>query len=108
MSIPIEELKTKRKNYLKASNDEIIVVQCPICKNKHKRLFNNIKSLFSISKSTVTLACSHTNTIHKYQSKPYSFKIDIELTKNHTKLEVVMYIINNKGYYGLSPNQKTS
>ncbi len=106
--LSIETLNTKRKNYLKAADDELIVVQCPTCGNKHRRLFSNIKSLFTFSGNIVTLSCNHANTTYLYESKPYTFEINKELTKKHKKIELIMFIINNKEYYGLSLNKKTT
>lgn len=103
--IPIEELRTKQKDYLKGAIDRIIVVHCPVCGNKHKRNYFNIKDLFSISGSTVTLSCNHSDSIHMYESKPYSFRTDSELSKKYKKLEIIMFIINNKDYYDLSKNK---
>ena len=106
--LPIEELRTKLKDYLKGESDEIIVVYCPVCRNVHRRNYFNIKDLFTLSGNTVTLSCNHTNTIDLYESKPYSFKIDSELSKKYKKLEIIMFIINNKDYYALSQNKQTS
>ena len=103
--IPIEDLQT---NYLHASIDEIIVVQCPVCRTRRRRHFHNIKSLFTFTGNTVALSCSHPNTIDRYESKPYTFNIDSNLMKKYKKIELIMYIINNKAYYGLSINKKIS
>ena len=106
--IPIEELVTKDKNYLECEKDEIIVATCPICKNKFHLNYYNIKSFFTIIKNTITFKCNHRTTTDLYESKQYSFTIDVSITNKYNKKDVLMYIINNKGYYGLSKHKKTT
>ncbi len=106
--IPIEDLVTNKKNYLKAEANEIIVVKCSICKNKLHTNYYNIKQLFKIEKDTVTLKCLHPETKYIYSSKQHKFKIDKNLIKKYNKKDVLMYIINNRRYYGLSVNKKTT
>lgn len=107
--IPIEQLRTTKKNYLKAKKDEIIVVKCPTCNHKLTFNYQNIDNHLVLKKNTVTLQCSHPKTTQLYSGIPYSFELPRELIiGKYDKKDVLMYIINNKEYYGLSLNKKTS
>ena len=98
---PIEELQTKSKNYLKGEIDEIIILKCPICGIKHELYYFNIENIFNFSSNIITFSCNHRNTTHTYESKSYSFTTPVELVKSYTRIEICMFIVNNKKYYDL-------
>lgn len=101
--IPIEALVTKNKNYLRAEEDEYIVLKCPTCANRLKFTYSDIDKYLEITKNCIKLKCSHPHTTHLYNSPNYSFTLDQNIIdRRYTKKAVLMYIINNKGYYGLS------
>lgn len=104
--IPIERLVTDKKNYLQAKNHEIIAVKCPICENKLTFNYQTIEKHLTLKKNTLTLQCSHPDTTHLYTAKPYTFELPEHIIAAYSKKDVLMYVINNKEYYGLSLNKK--
>lgn len=106
--IPIEQLVTDKKNYLKAKGDEIIVVKCPICDNKLRFNYQTIDKHLTLKKSTVILQCNHPDTTHLYTTKPYSFELPQHIIGAGSKKDVLMYVINNKAYYELSVYKTTT
>lgn len=106
--IPIEELVTDTKNYLIAEEDEIIVVKCPTCKNKLTFNYQTIETYLTLKKNTVTLQCNHPKTTHHYSAKHYTFELPEEIIRPYSKKSILMYVINNKEYYGLSLHKKNS
>jgi hypothetical protein len=99
--IGIEKLRGKKnsKNYLIPGDDEIIVARCPICGDIHKFVYEGMQKVLQYDKArnVVKLRCNHKL---KY-GEPFEIDIAPYEIKNYNVKDILMFIINNRRYFGL-------
>jgi len=105
--VPIEVLKGKRgeKNYL-LSEKEIIVLTCPVCHHTKKFTTDIIEKVFMLNKGNeVAYLCNHPSTDYEHV-EPYTFNpyLSSDEIKKYTRVEIFMYIVNNRKYFGFFRN----
>lgn len=106
--IGIDVLRGKKngKNYLMPDDNEIMVIRCPICKDKHQFIYNGMQKVLQYDKASnvVKVRCNH-----KLQyGSPYEIDMASFSLEKYTVKDILMFIINNRRYFGLQKPRRNA
>ena len=86
------------KNHLLPDPDLLLDVSCPVCTDKKRFFYSDIKKHMKYKNGEIVIICNHSGSEHEYKA-PFRFCIPSRVEIPKKIEELFMYFIQNNKYY---------